>query len=971
MEGRYALLVGVSQYGVGFEPLPGSEKDLEQMEQVLGNPEMGDFEVERLLNPEPQRLREKIEEFFRNRSRDDVLLFYFSGHGALDSNTGSQLYLSACGTWKDSQQQLMTSSAVAATVLTGHIAESKSQQKVVILDCCFSGAVANLLYNHKGDSNAINLEPLKAKGSVILASCEAYELSYQARESTAEDLAPSLYTRYLVKGIWTGAARKGSGEWILAEELHEYAKQGFQLEQQASMQPKIIALEEGYKIRVAKTSRDIKSEFSEIVTRHLKEHDGQIEGADGNIEELTQMFFEIESKRLGLSLDDAKAIIDEQRIPYVVREEKRGRYEAAYVVALGKGMSQKARDTLIKIQNGLSLRDEDVLAIEAKYTTSPPPEDPVPPPVNPPPDIIGSGGSGGTEIITEDPISQKPVTPPSQTGLPELPLLPIPDPPQQAWWKDRWRIIFGLLVLVAGIPVSLQLCKPSPAPEIEVATSPDAKLQPAKALISVGDNQDLYGSRSSKLSQEFRDREADGIKAFRDKDYEEARDIFAKLRSDARRVKDDPNETQDARDIASNTLKDPEILIFQNNAQARLNSSQPNGKPVLTIAAAVPVSGTKEEELIDYGQQMLFGVAQAQQKAIADDSINLEVIIANDLNNPAQAEALAQELVKPIVGSDGISRSILAVIGHYGSTVTCAALKTYSEARLAVISPTSTHPDLRKNCDGNTFFRTTSSISIEIKTLVNYLVTKNPIPVPKVAIFYNSKEPSIDQRQAVSSYSKTMSESLKQALKDQKIFTFEPIDLSAEDFDAQKALDRVREANVLAIFPDGKVGDDKAVQRATEVIKADGGQRLILGANTLAEQGSITAGDAKQVTDQAPGIGFLVAVDWFAECGSNPVFIKDGGSLWGGSPTRIFALSSEATQAIALRLSQGKTTKESILGDLSNGDALRSNVFREKMISFEPNGDRREIASRILITPFLQDNQKKFTLAPGQSCPNP
>jgi ABC-type branched-subunit amino acid transport system substrate-binding protein/uncharacterized metal-binding protein len=957
MAGRFALLVGVSQYGAGFAPLPGSERDLEQMAQVLSNPTMGGFEVKRLLNPEPQMLRETIEEFFGNRSRDDVLLFYFSGHGALD-DVSNQLYLSTSKTRKENQQ-LVKASAVEVTLLRDHLSSSNSTQKVVILDCCFSGAVANLL--HKGDSD-INLEPLRASGSVILASCESYELSYQSREANAENLAPSLYTRYLVEGIRTGAARKSSEDWIVTKDLHEYATYCFQLEQHASMQPRIIILDrEGYKIPVSKAPRDIESEFSQAVAEQLKRSDGVITAG-------MNRFLEVKRGNLKIAPEVAAVIIETQRKPYVIRAAKRSEYAEAFREALEEGgISDFERETLRFLQVELSLQDGDVQAIEAEIQgTALEVSEPMPcPPVideplsdRPPPSTAKEATAGGTVPEPVPLISR-------QVAVMDQPSPPAPPSPRP---RDRWKIIVGVIIALVGIPTFLQLCQQPKQPDSDGIVSPVA-IQPAEALISVGDNQKLYGSRSSKLSQEFRDRKADGIEAFREKNYGDALSLFKQLRADAKQIRADSNETQDRRSSASNTFKDPEILIFQNNAQARLNS-QTSGKPVVTIAAAAPMSDT-QGNLIDYGQQTLFGVAQAQAQAI-EDGINLEVMIANDLNYPAQAKALAQDLVKPIVGGDGISRSILAVIGHYGSTVTCAALETYSKAELAVISPTSTHPDLRQDCAGKTFFRTTSSIPIEVKTLVDYLLNESQIPVPKVAIFYNSKEPSIDQTQTVSSYSKTMSKSLQETLKAQSIFAFEPIDLSASDFDAQKALDRVRDANVLALFPDGKVGGDEAVRRAVEVMKADGGQRLILGANTLAEQGSITQGNAKQVTAQVPGVGFLIAVDWFAGCGSNQAFIKDGEGIWGGSPTRIFALASEATQAVVFRLSQGKTTKQAILGDLSTGGSLPSNVFQNKTISFEPNGDRREIASRILVTPFIgQDNQKQFTLAPGKSCPNP
>ena len=62
---RIALLVGVSEYGVGYQALPGVAQDLKQMQQVLQAPAMGGFQVDILSYPDPQPLWEAIERFFR------------------------------------------------------------------------------------------------------------------------------------------------------------------------------------------------------------------------------------------------------------------------------------------------------------------------------------------------------------------------------------------------------------------------------------------------------------------------------------------------------------------------------------------------------------------------------------------------------------------------------------------------------------------------------------------------------------------------------------------------------------------------------------------------------------------------------------------------------------------------------------------------------------------------------------------
>jgi Caspase domain len=78
---RFALLIGVSKYGEGFQPLLGSLLDIAEMKKVLSDPDCGNFQVEILPDPGLLHMRSSIEKFFRDRSPNDLLLLYFSGHG--------------------------------------------------------------------------------------------------------------------------------------------------------------------------------------------------------------------------------------------------------------------------------------------------------------------------------------------------------------------------------------------------------------------------------------------------------------------------------------------------------------------------------------------------------------------------------------------------------------------------------------------------------------------------------------------------------------------------------------------------------------------------------------------------------------------------------------------------------------------------------------------------------------------------
>jgi hypothetical protein len=54
---KMALVIGVSDYEPCLTPLPGSARDIEAMQRVLQQPDVGGFnEVKMLLNPTPQEM---------------------------------------------------------------------------------------------------------------------------------------------------------------------------------------------------------------------------------------------------------------------------------------------------------------------------------------------------------------------------------------------------------------------------------------------------------------------------------------------------------------------------------------------------------------------------------------------------------------------------------------------------------------------------------------------------------------------------------------------------------------------------------------------------------------------------------------------------------------------------------------------------------------------------------------------------
>ena len=356
---KIALLIGVSEYQPGLNPLPAAVKDVEAMREVLVNTEMGDFndaDVTVLKNPQPQDIRNAIYDLFANRQKDDLLLFYFSGHGIKDDR--GNLYFATRDTRKDNGK-LVTPLAVAARTLHENINDSRSQRQVIILDCCFSGAIAQGMTVK--DDGTVNVEKqLGGKGRAILTSSTSTQYSFEQ-----EDSELSIYTRYLVEGVNTGVADKDGDGWISIDELHEYAKCKVQ-ETSPAMTPEFYPVKEGHKILLAKSPKDDpKLVYRQEVERRAQE-------SQGNFSIFTLRILEGKRQELNISLEEANAIKEEVLQPYREYERKLYEYEQALIEAVKKHypFNQVIQKEIKEYQQYLGLRDEDIAAIEQRVLVS-------------------------------------------------------------------------------------------------------------------------------------------------------------------------------------------------------------------------------------------------------------------------------------------------------------------------------------------------------------------------------------------------------------------------------------------------------------------------------------------------------------------------------------------------------------------------------------------------------------------------
>jgi tetratricopeptide (TPR) repeat protein len=349
---KVALLIGVSEYqSAEFQDLAAAERDVAAMRDVLVQPGIGGFaevDVTVLLNPKPQLMREALDRLFAERKSDDLVVLYFSGHGVVDD--GGKFHLTTAQTDKG----LLNSTAIPAIFVHGLMEGSRSKQQVLILDCCFSGAFAKGMVA-KGD--AVNLQPqLGGRGRAVLTSSSAVEYSFEQKES-----ALSIYTQYVVEGLRTGIADEGGDGWISVDELHRFAQAKVR-EATPVMQPKIYAVEEGYKIILAQAPMgDPKLEYRKEVEQWAKKRNGQLSAT-------VLLALETKQQQLGLASNLAIAIRQEVCAPYKEFEAKVQRYQQALQSEIqpGNKVNLDAWEDLVYLQQTLGLTDDNIQPLVQK-----------------------------------------------------------------------------------------------------------------------------------------------------------------------------------------------------------------------------------------------------------------------------------------------------------------------------------------------------------------------------------------------------------------------------------------------------------------------------------------------------------------------------------------------------------------------------------------------------------------------------
>ncbi|GAA1576859.1 hypothetical protein GCM10009789_33000 [Kribbella sancticallisti] len=272
---RLALLIATYEYeDTGLRRLTTPAHDAEALAAVLEDPEIAGFEVRTLVNAPTHEVGEAIAEFYGESRRDDLTLLYFTGHGLKDDN--GRLHLAMSNTKRDR----LRFTALSAQLVDEAMSDSLSRQKILVLDCCYSGSYETQRFA-KADSAVHTLERLGGRGRTVLTASDSTQYAFEGSTIHGE-AAQSVFTRHLVEGLRDGTADLDGDGDITVDELYNYVYDRVTAEQ-PNQRPKKLDQVEGRTIVAANVNWSLPGHLAEAVVSPLP---GAREAAVGQLAQL-------------------------------------------------------------------------------------------------------------------------------------------------------------------------------------------------------------------------------------------------------------------------------------------------------------------------------------------------------------------------------------------------------------------------------------------------------------------------------------------------------------------------------------------------------------------------------------------------------------------------------------------------------------------------------------------------------------
>ena len=203
----WAVVVGAASYS-HMPPLRYTDDDAYQVYAFLKSPEGGalpDAQMNVLIdeNATKENILQSLRDIFLRADGNDVLLFYFSGHGL----KGAFLPIDY-----DGQENMLFHEEIKDILRL-----SRAKHKLILADACHSGSLLSL----KGPLQTILKKFYRAFEDV--SGSTALLMSSKGEEYSLEDggLRSGIFSHFLIRGL-KGAADQDENKIVTIQELYDY-----------------------------------------------------------------------------------------------------------------------------------------------------------------------------------------------------------------------------------------------------------------------------------------------------------------------------------------------------------------------------------------------------------------------------------------------------------------------------------------------------------------------------------------------------------------------------------------------------------------------------------------------------------------------------------------------------------------------------------------------------------------------------
>jgi hypothetical protein len=218
-QGRWwAVLVGVSEYQDyeaqdrygNYWSLPECSEDVTALQQQLLRCQYDKDHIKLLTGaPTRNQIISALQSYADATERDDLLLFYFSGHGEAEDG---QNYLIANDSFKNS----LKNTGLALTTVKEIVGGARARAKIIVIDACHSGANLRVKGIPQMSPDFIQQVYEQAKGWAVIASCEQGQLSYIMKGQPR-----SVFTHFLLEALGKQADFHDKG-FVSVQDVYNY-----------------------------------------------------------------------------------------------------------------------------------------------------------------------------------------------------------------------------------------------------------------------------------------------------------------------------------------------------------------------------------------------------------------------------------------------------------------------------------------------------------------------------------------------------------------------------------------------------------------------------------------------------------------------------------------------------------------------------------------------------------------------------